>query len=286
MERSAAVIQRGFRVPGSGFRVKYIQNLGVRIQGARYRKQTIFLAIIVALAAIFFMSALVQAETLEWRIVRRGRFIARFTQRTSMPEVERVFDLCDAAAKKLDKYFGKQMRFRPEFVIYPSTRDYTATTGSPWWHAATWRDGNVHLQPPQVLRERDMLATTLTHELTHAALDQAVGPNEPLWFDEGLAAMMSGEFDAEYTKNKKSFIWKESLAALEAAMTQTKDKDLAGRAYKSSYAFVRFLHNKYGKNTILALYKKTADSSDFSGALKKTFKADATQLFKIWRNSL
>ncbi len=53
-------------------------------------------------------------------------------------------------------------------------------------------DGEVHLLPLAVLRERGVLERTIRHELVHVMIDEAL-KNRPAWVREGAAIYFSGD---------------------------------------------------------------------------------------------
>ena len=80
-----------------------------------------------------------------------------------------------------------------EVFIYETTGDFVGATGKPAWVAAATVGRRIELQPLDVLRRRGVLATTLRHEFTHAALDALGHGRAPLWLVEGLAIFVAGE---------------------------------------------------------------------------------------------
>src|SRR5437588_4829581 len=80
-----------------------------------------------------------------------------------------------------------------EVFVYETTGDFVGATGRPAWVAAATVGRRIELQPLDVLRRRGVLATTLRHEFTHAALDALGHGRAPLWLVEGLAIFVAGE---------------------------------------------------------------------------------------------
>lgn len=220
------------------------------------------------------------AAMLKWRSVPKDNFVAKFTQFTPADKVDKVLTLFVESKKKQEKYFNKKLEFRVEVVIYPATGDFTSATGEPWWHGAVRRDGRIHIQPPDVLAERGILATTIDHEYAHIALEKAAGQNVPLWFDEGFAAWSSGEYDADFKSKPADFFWNGTIAELEKAISQTKDKALALRAYRACYRLVRMMNEQFSAKSMQALYMESAKKSDFAKAMKKVLNTDADSLIK------
>jgi hypothetical protein len=82
---------------------------------------------------------------------------------------------------------------RLEIILYPSTGDFTAATGQPWWAAAATQGSRLHLQPLDVLRNRGVLESTVRHEYAHAVIESIGGRRTPRWLAEGMAISLAGE---------------------------------------------------------------------------------------------
>ncbi|HUK37154.1 MAG TPA: SpoIID/LytB domain-containing protein, partial [Vicinamibacterales bacterium] len=75
--------------------------------------------------------------------------------------------------------------------VHPSTQSYEQATGQPWFTSGAIVDGDVHLLPASVLRERGVLERTLRRELAHVMIDESLA-NRPAWVREGAAIYASG----------------------------------------------------------------------------------------------
>ena len=76
--------------------------------------------------------------------------------------------------------------------FHPTTDDYEAVTGQPWFTSATVLPTEIHLLPLAVLRDRGVLDRTIRHQLVHIMTDAALA-NRPLWVREGAAIYFAGE---------------------------------------------------------------------------------------------
>jgi hypothetical protein len=219
------------------------------------------------------------------RVLRDGPFTAHFSDVIPRADVEKTLALFKDARKNLGKYFDKQFNNRLEIQIYSTTAEFTKATGYPWWIGAAWFKGQMHLQPPRVLIDRGVLATTITHEYSHVALYEAAGSKTPLWLDEGFAAHMSGEFDIDLKKDKKKFLYNGTLDQLDKSLSQTKDKKKSESAYRAAFAIVRFMHTRYGDAKMRPLLLEVGKSGKFDDALKKTLGADSASLLSEFRKN-
>jgi hypothetical protein len=76
--------------------------------------------------------------------------------------------------------------------FHPTTDDYERATGQAWFTSAAVVNGELHLLPLAVLRERGILDRTIRHELVHVMTDDVLG-RRPLWVREGAAIYFAGE---------------------------------------------------------------------------------------------
>jgi stage II sporulation protein D len=76
--------------------------------------------------------------------------------------------------------------------FHPTTDDYERVTGQAWFTSGAVVNGELHLLPLTVLRDRGVLERTIRHELVHVMADAALGPR-PVWVREGAAIYFAGE---------------------------------------------------------------------------------------------
>jgi hypothetical protein len=77
-------------------------------------------------------------------------------------------------------------------VFHPSVASFQRETAESWWSAARTRDLRIDLQPPDALRQRGTLETTLRHELAHVIVAPVVAERAE-WVKEGAAMHFAGE---------------------------------------------------------------------------------------------
>jgi hypothetical protein len=77
-------------------------------------------------------------------------------------------------------------------VFHPSAASFQRETGESWWSSARTREARIDLQPPDVLRDRGTLETTLRHELAHVVTAPAIAGRAE-WVKEGVAMHFAGE---------------------------------------------------------------------------------------------
>jgi SpoIID/LytB domain protein len=75
--------------------------------------------------------------------------------------------------------------------FHPTVDSYEQTTKQPWFTSAAMVNGEIHLLPPAVLRERGVLERTVRHELVHVMTNDALA-GRPQWVREGAALYFAG----------------------------------------------------------------------------------------------
>ena len=80
---------------------------------------------------------------------------------------------------------------RPQIRTYPTLAIYRDATGSSGAVAATTSGFIVRTQPVGLLRSRNVLRSTLLHEMLHVLIDSHAHPQLPDWYSEGLALYLS-----------------------------------------------------------------------------------------------
>jgi len=126
--------------------------------------------------------------------------------------------------------------------VYPDLDTYRNSTGEPGWVAAHTDGKRIDLQPASVLRSRNALESTLSHELLHVLIESRAAPNLPVWFREGLVGFLEGEAKSAPAREKPS----------DADLRQTADPDKAHRAYRIAAGAVAALVQTYGESAVLA----------------------------------
>ncbi len=132
-----------------------------------------------------------------------------------------------------------------EVRIYPDIEAFRNATGEPGWVAAHTVGHRVDVQSAAGLQARNLLETTLAHELWHILIESQGGPALPLWFREGMADYLAGVQEPATAR-----------IHTDAEFRQRSDAAAARRAYADSAAMVRGLVQRYGEATVLAWVKR------------------------------
>ena len=161
---------------------------------------------------------------------------------TTQPDQDRV---ALAAAERLGRTLAERVQWPLpsgiEIWAYPNLEAFRNITGEPGWVAAHTEGRRIHIQPVALLRSRDALDPTLSHELLHVLVESQAEKGLPVWFREGLVGFLEGR---RTTANAR--------VPAEAELRQTADAATTRRAYASAAAMVSNLVETYGEATVLS----------------------------------
>lgn len=121
----------------------------------------------------------------------------------------KVAALLPAAMEKVADLQGPWERAPLHVAVFHDEQTYARAngTGATWAIGTTFR-GRIALSPRLCAAEEARLRAILTHELSHAQLEQHVGGfgmvDLPNWFKEGLAVYVSGGGGAEHTSEDQA----------------------------------------------------------------------------------
>ena len=102
-----------------------------------------------------------------------------------------IMDLAARARTDLARTLGVTPP-RLTLRFHPTVDSYERATQEPWFTSGAVVNGEIHLLPPAVLRERGVLDRTIRHELVHVMTDAPLS-ERPLWVREGAAIYFAGE---------------------------------------------------------------------------------------------
>ena len=101
-------------------------------------------------------------------------------------EQGRIVDLTRRARDELARELDAAAPARVTLRFHPTTDSYERATGQAWFTAGAVANGELHLLPLTILRDRGVLERTIRHELVRVMTDTALA-GRPLWVREGAA---------------------------------------------------------------------------------------------------
>ncbi len=131
-----------------------------------------------------------------------------------------------------------------EIFINETTGDFVGRTGQPAWAAAATKGHRIDLQPLATLKRRQVLETTLRHELVHTLIETLGRGRTPRWLAEGLAIHYAGEGRLVAKHQPRS---KLTTQEIERMLGQSSSAADLRAAYAAAYAEVKQLIGKEGE---------------------------------------
>ena len=94
--------------------------------------------------------------------------------------------LAARARDDLANTLGVPVPPRVSLRFHPTTSAYEQATGQPWFTLAVVMNGEIHLLPPAILRDRGGIERSVRHAMVHLLAD-AILSRQRLWVREGAA---------------------------------------------------------------------------------------------------
>ncbi len=151
-------------------------------------------------------------------------------------------------------------RYLPEFKLGPEVRltvyvcgdlqEFLKLTRASGWNGGHFKGRTIYLQRLAVLRQRGILARTLTHEFLHYCIQKVAGRNCPPWLNEGLALSLTPEARQIGCFDQEKPYLPVSLRQLDRDL-RAKDRAKAKQAYCRAARVVGGLLRSAGFETVL-----------------------------------
>ncbi len=106
------------------------------------------------------------------------------SNQTHYPQLA-INQVLNNAAATIQFYTGLSTDVSLQVIMHPDGHSFQLH-GFPFWAAAIYHEGEIHLRNPHFLRQKEILENTVAHELLHAIIDKN-HLSLPSWFEEGLA---------------------------------------------------------------------------------------------------
>jgi stage II sporulation protein D len=123
------------------------------------------------------------AQSFAWRTLN-GERVELWT--TAPGRDQRLVPIADAALRQAEEITSMHVRLRPLLRVYPTITAFRNATAEPGSVAGDERGRVIRLQP-------DPPSQTLLHEMLHFVLEANTRPDVPVWFREGLVALLAGD---------------------------------------------------------------------------------------------
>jgi hypothetical protein len=179
-------------------------------------------------------------------------------------------------SSKLTTITGVSLEETIDVVIAADIQSFFLAVGSevPDWGAAVAIKSRdlIVVKSPRYFPVGKSLEELIGHELTHIALDNAVGGKWlPRWFEEGFCQMMSGEWRFDQDLLMTRAVWGSGLVPLiELESLNRFGGAKAGLAYAESYLAVTELTRDLGIDFFPDFFNEYRVSGNFYQAFTKT----------------
>jgi stage II sporulation protein D len=111
---------------------------------------------------------------------------------SQQPWVKETLDALETWRRQLGVH-ASALPQRVKVQTWTSVSGFMQATGEPGWMAGASDGQSIALQPLNLLARKQILASTLRHELTHLAVHRVAAKGVPRWFEEGSVLYLSGE---------------------------------------------------------------------------------------------
>ena len=196
----------------------------------------------------------------------------------------------------LDADFGLDLQRRTRLVLYADDERMRADMGGgtrPWvGGVAAARLNLIVLYASEFEWGRTTLPSTIAHELTHIAIEHAVGEpprNIPSWLHEGVATFVEGAV-------AERFSYDDVLAAAVDADRLVSLRGLTGSfpvqgsrallAYAQSNSFVNFIIDRWGRSAVTDILDAYRDGASQDRALRRAVGLGLNALERQWLATL
>lgn len=234
---------------------------------------------------LFFSACIMNAMSFageRYKIISRHDFLLRYSTKNSQKEIDETLSHITQAYERLMKYLNVKPQKQITVVLYGTVGEFIKESRRPGWQGGSFKGVTLHLQPAGVLKEKDALKTTISHETSHVFISELTHGNCPLWLSEGFAVYFSGEME---TIKPAPFHKISSFNDLSKKLQNTINHSDALQYYSLAGAFVSSVLTKYGQKKFLLLLKALGSGKSFARACRTTYNITEKQLFNSLINS-
>ena len=224
----------------------------------------------------------------DYRVHPTRHFNLRYSHQLSEELELALVDLLERALTQVTRILDIPLREPIPVRIYTQT-DYSTLLQTPDWSGGAY-DGIVHI-PVRGYRGRNgELLASLRHELCHALLTYETRALAPAWFQEGVAQRCEFIQDPQQPRiefRKMTLKFGIPPAPMIAATSyQQFNGTQAFVIYRTSYAWVNHLYNRYRRTGILRFINAMNQGHPWPIAFEEAFGRNFEILYEAWRNQL
>lgn len=238
---------------------------------------TLFFALVLSLYGS------VRVEAWEAMDVRGGRF---FFQPVHQRFAGALRGLFEDAYREAAQVLGYADDLHVQVFLTSSAEEFRSLTRGripDWGRGCAFPDQQVIVlkafeETPESVRE------TITHELSHVMLHQAVrGQPIPRWFDEGVAMWQAREWRmGQSTRMAEAVLFHRIVPLGEIEQVLSFDTSKAQLAYVESFLSILFLLQISGRDVLHRIVQAIEEGESFERALHRATGYTAAQFSRAW----
>lgn len=133
--------------------------------------------------------------------------------------------------------------------------------------------------------DEEALTATLVHEYVHLAVDRMAGDEVPRWLDEGLAMVISGEWNQVTQQVLEGYIARGQVVPFEELAEVFSSTDPT-RAYVTSAGLTAYLVRQHGMHVLKDVLVEIGNGTKPDAALMRAVGADSVTLYDAWSREI
>jgi hypothetical protein len=231
----------------------------------------------IAFLFLFQFSAVAQNPPgINWHYHSSSSFVVAYREADQMLAIRVLGEL-----QERQRQLAQRLTYQPRRVITvflcPTQYVFDRMTGGsvPHWgeaaaNTAQWR---IYLKTPAASETRELLPSTVTHELAHLCLAEIAHPNTlPHWFNEGAAILLSNETRPADPAIISRALLTNSLVDFEEIDDLLSFPNVrAALAYAESYQAVSLMTARFGKDAVQNFARTFSQTNDSRQAFQSAF---------------
>jgi hypothetical protein len=193
----------------------------------------------------------------------------------------RVGAQMDAAARAVTAFWGPDWPRQILIVAAATPQQFTTLAGGTPDIAATTTADRIMFAPGAPAMDDDSLRIVLRHELFHFAARTATAADAPQWLTEGVADYVARPPVGLPPKGV-------DMAVLPSEADMSAPGPARSAAYDRAWLFSRFVADRYGPDTLRALYIRACGHGhpDAATAVREALGANLDAVVAQWRQWL
>jgi hypothetical protein len=202
-----------------------------------------------------------------------------------------ILDASSATLEALTRDMGIHIGEIVKLFVYANNRDLLDAMLYPqeWTGGGAVSDFSTILIPVSS-DDKEWMNRVVAHEFAHIVTHSMThNPYNviPTWLDEGISTYAEGDLRSDFEYSLNRAISADSLIRLKTLSSNFPvNYDEAILSYAESYSVVKFLIDRYGNDSFLALLNTFKQGSSYDDALIKVYGVDTESIDNLWRNSL